>query len=67
MGYTIEASWVVAISMLLIMTGILVAFDVFQGDISGICRLMKQMPEIAGCEAADRFRLADTVTSLIGQ
>ena len=63
--YTVEASVIISISLILIAAGILLAFEVFREDMEVIRTISRQIVHRSSSEAADRFRLAETATEVI--
>lgn len=64
--YTIEASLIISISLLLIAGGILLSFEVFRAGAESVRSIAGQFRGRSPSEAADRFRLARAAADVIG-
>ena len=64
-AYTIEASLIISISLLLIAGGILLSFEVFRAGAESVRSIAGQFRGRSP-EAADRFRLARAAADVIG-
>lgn len=65
-AYTIEASLIISISLLLIAGGILLSFEVFRAGAESVRSIGGQFRGRSPSEAADRFRLARAAADVIG-
>ena len=65
-AYTIEASLIISISLLLIAGGILLSFEVFRAGAESVRSIAGQFRGRSPSEAADRFRLARAAADVIG-